>query len=144
MKDKTQFPKAAVAAMWVFDFVGDYESTIFRVLWYCFLSCWCCWWCSFLSSFLWVIKVYNYKSRIVLFLIYMPTAASTWGLLGDLAAGMCVDSLCDGPVGILLLILIIIVISMLIIIIHYYSFYLTNIFNCSVPFSAPSDFLWPL
>jgi len=52
MKDKTQFPKAAVAAM------------------------------------------------IVLFLIYMPTAASTWGLLGDLAAGMCVDSLCDGPVKI--------------------------------------------
>ena len=80
----------------------------------------------------------------MLFLIYMPTAASTWGLLGDLAAGMCVDSLCDGPVGILLLILIIIVISMLIIIIHYYSFYLTNIFHCSVPFSAPSDFLWPL
>jgi len=64
MKDKTQFPKAAVAAM------------------------------------------------IVLFLIYMPTAASTWGLLGDLAAGMCVDSLCDGPVGILVWILIIIVISM--------------------------------
>jgi len=52
MKDKTQFPKAAVAAM------------------------------------------------IVLFMIYMPTAASTWGLLGDLAAGMCVDSLCDGPVKI--------------------------------------------
>ena len=45
-------------------------------------------------------------------MIYMPTAASTWGLLGDLAAGMCVDSLCDGPVGILVLILIIIVISM--------------------------------
>ena len=82
-----------------------------------------------------MIKVYNYKSRIVLFLIYMPTAASTWGLLGDLAAGMCVDSLCDGPVGILLLILIIIVISMLIIIIHYYSFYLTNIFNCSIRLS---------
>ena len=30
---------------------------------------------------------------------------------------------------------------MLIIIIHYYSFYLTNILNCSVPFSALSDFL---
>ena len=75
----------------------------------------------------------------MLFLIYMPTAASTWGLLGDLAAGMCVDSLCDGPVGILVFIRIIIVISMLIIIIHYYSFYLTNIFNCSVPFSGPRN-----
>ena len=33
MKDKTQFPKAAVAAMWVFDFVGEYEFTILQVLW---------------------------------------------------------------------------------------------------------------
>ena len=41
--------------------------------------------------------------RIVLFLIYMPTAASTWGLLGDLAAGMCIQSLCEGPVGLVVM-----------------------------------------
>ena len=52
--------------------------------------------------------------RIVLFLIYMPTAASTWGLLGDLAAGMCIQSLCDGPVGLVVIIIIIIIMRMLV------------------------------
>ena len=53
-------------------------------------------------------------NRIVLFLIYMPTAASTWGLLGDLAAGMCIQSLCDGPVGLVVIIIIIIIMRMLV------------------------------
>ena len=65
MKDKTQFPKAALLAM-----MGNVTRQRDSPL----------------------------TGSPVLFLIYMPMMAASWGLLGDLVQSSVMDVLCDGPV----------------------------------------------